>query len=193
MSAHSWADTSWILFMPWLPAALHPLQTCRVCRASLDPMDQTQVQLGQVQSKGRVDMNSSDGAISSRGIIVPASFLHTIYKIHGKAFSSSWPQRAIRFAVKLEWQAMLPGAVIYLAAAGTGHVTQTGMCASLHGEVGSTKVWNRPYSASVFFKSHYWWSGGQILPFLCKQSFSPFLLYLFLVHMNLWGVIQWFV
>lgn len=32
----------WILFMPWLPAALHPPwlpQTCRVCRASLDPTE----------------------------------------------------------------------------------------------------------------------------------------------------------
>jgi len=47
-------------------------------------------------------MAHNDSAISSRGIIISASFLHAIYKSQGKVFNSMGAQRAMRFAVQLE-------------------------------------------------------------------------------------------
>lgn len=72
-------------------------------------------------------MTHNDSAISSRGITIFASFLHTSYKSQGKVFDSTWAQRGMRFAVQLAWQAMLPEAVIDTIAAGTTLVNQTGV------------------------------------------------------------------
>lgn len=130
---------SWTLFLPWLPGVLRSpcsqgsqsqawiLQmqrcscSCGRCRAMAE------CSFGRLKARQRL-MTHNDGAISSTGIIISASFLHIIYKSQGKVFNSMWPQKAMRFAVPLEWQAILPEAVIYMTAAGTRQVNQTGVC-----------------------------------------------------------------
>lgn len=55
---------------------------------------------GRLKARQRL-MTHNDSAISSRGITIFASFLHTSYKSQGKVFDSTWAQRGMRFAVQL--------------------------------------------------------------------------------------------
>lgn len=130
---------SWTLFLPWLPGILRSpcswglqsqawilhMQRCSYSRGRCRAM--VECSFGTLQAKLRL-MTHNDSAISGRGIIISASFLHTIYKSQGEVFNSMWAQRAMRFAVQLEWQAMLPEAVIYTTAAGARQANQTGVC-----------------------------------------------------------------